>query len=53
LLGPRSRKPFPQIKIYHYTPGEVLVHVHILVAMYDVFQAMWLCGLMDSTHTTV
>ena len=20
LLGPRSRKPFPQIKIYHYTP---------------------------------
>jgi len=22
LLGPRSRKPFPQIKIYHYTPGE-------------------------------
>ena len=21
LLGPRSRKPFPQIKIYHYTPG--------------------------------
>jgi len=22
LLGPRSRKPFPQIKIYHYTPGQ-------------------------------
>jgi len=21
--GPRSRKPFPQIKIYHYAPGEV------------------------------
>jgi len=21
LLGPRSRKPFPQIKIYHYTPA--------------------------------
>jgi len=21
LLGPMSRKPFPQIKIYHYTPG--------------------------------
>ena len=21
VLGPRSRKPFPQIKIYHYTPG--------------------------------
>ena len=21
LLGPRSRKPFPQIKVYHYTPG--------------------------------
>jgi len=24
LLGPRSRKPFPQIKIYHYTPGGIL-----------------------------
>jgi len=23
LQGPRSRKPFPQIKIYHYTPGAV------------------------------
>ena len=23
LLGPRSRKPFPQIKIYHYTPADV------------------------------
>ena len=22
LLGPRSRKPFLQIKIYHYTPGK-------------------------------
>jgi len=22
LLGPRSRKPFPQIKIYHYTPAD-------------------------------
>jgi len=22
LLGPRSRKPFPQIKIYHYTPAQ-------------------------------
>ena len=21
VLGPRSRKPFPKIKIYHYTPG--------------------------------
>jgi len=25
LLGPRSRKPFPQIKIYHYTPGTKLL----------------------------
>jgi len=22
LLGPGSRKPFPQIKIYHYTPSQ-------------------------------
>ena len=22
LLGPRSRKPFPKIKIYHYTPDD-------------------------------
>ena len=27
LLGPRSRKPFPQIKIYHYTPGRDCVTV--------------------------
>ena len=25
LLGPRSRKPFPQIKIYHYTPESLLL----------------------------
>jgi len=25
LLRPGSRKPFPQIKIYHYTPGAVTV----------------------------
>ena len=31
LLGPRSRKPFPQIKIYHYTPvchGACLLDCH-------------------------
>jgi len=26
LLGPRSRKPFPQIKIYHYTPDVATGH---------------------------
>jgi len=30
LLGPRSRKPFPQIKIYHYTPASRFV-VHIVI----------------------
>jgi len=30
LLGRRSRKPFPQIKIYHYTPtGRFVVHIVI------------------------
>jgi len=24
-LGPRSRKPCPQIKIYHYTPGPMAI----------------------------
>jgi len=29
LLGPRSWKPFPQIKIYHYTPANhLMVSVH-------------------------
>jgi len=29
LLGPRSRKPFPQIKIYHYTPPPVLFRLYL------------------------
>ena len=28
LLGPRSRKPFPQIKIYHYTLDKHTTHAH-------------------------
>ena len=28
LLGPRSRKPFPQIKIYHYTPANIPETAH-------------------------
>ena len=26
LLGTRSRKPFPQIKIYHYTPADLIAN---------------------------
>ena len=29
LLGPRSRKPFPQIKIYHYTLGYMRSDVYV------------------------
>jgi len=32
FLGPRSRKPFPQIKIYHYTPERR----HISTAQYSI-----------------
>ena len=30
LLGPRYRKPFLQVKIYHYTPGAVPLTVGLL-----------------------
>ena len=33
VAGPRSRKPFPQIKIYHYTPAYCSISTSILHIM--------------------
>ena len=35
LLGPRSRKPFPQIKIYHYIPAQNGTSVHPFFLAYQ------------------